>query len=239
MSPPSPCIGARLTRTAGRSVSWLAAFAVIASSGGCLLTQDIPDPALDVPPAYKSGARTDLDAPPPLDWWRGFSSPELTLLMEEAQRVNLDRGRPLSPVLDECVSAILTQVKLLRQISAEFSSFASSPTPRPEPTDLRSLMDDVVKSYLPGLAARVTVDVQAAPDLPQVSIDRTLFAPALTNLIENALVAMPGGGTLTIAARSEGAPPERSVVVTVTDTGAGMDKEALGRIFEPYFSTTK
>jgi NodT family efflux transporter outer membrane factor (OMF) lipoprotein len=71
-------------------VSWLAAFAVIASSGGCLLTQDIPDPALDVPPAYKSGARTDLDAPPPLDWWRGFSSPELTLLMEEAQRVNLD-----------------------------------------------------------------------------------------------------------------------------------------------------
>jgi NodT family efflux transporter outer membrane factor (OMF) lipoprotein len=66
------------------------ALGVIASSGGCLLTQDIPDPALDVPPAYKSGGRTDLDAPPTLDWWRGFGSPELTGLMEEAQRVNLD-----------------------------------------------------------------------------------------------------------------------------------------------------
>ena len=56
----------------------------------------------------------------------------IQLSAEHAQRVNIDRGRPLSPVLDDCVNAILTQVKLLRQISAEFSSFASSPTPRPE-----------------------------------------------------------------------------------------------------------
>ena len=51
----------------------------------------------------------------------------IQLSAEHARRVNADRGRPLSPVLDECVSAILTQVNLLRQISAEFSSFASSP----------------------------------------------------------------------------------------------------------------
>ena len=60
----------------------------------------------------------------------------IQLSAEHARRVNIDRGRPLSPVLDDCVNAILGQVKLLRQISAEFSSFASSPTPRPEPTDV-------------------------------------------------------------------------------------------------------
>ena len=59
----------------------------------------------------------------------------IQLSAEHAQRVNIDRGRPLSPVLDECVTAILSQVKLLRQISAEFSSFASSPTPRPGADD--------------------------------------------------------------------------------------------------------
>src|SRR6185503_8532115 len=59
----------------------------------------------------------------------------IQLSAEHAQRVNVDRGRPLSPVLDECVNAILGQVKLLRQISAEFSSFGSSPTPRPAPTE--------------------------------------------------------------------------------------------------------
>src|SRR4029077_5622953 len=49
----------------------------------------------------------------------------IQLSAEHVQRVNIDRGQPLSPVLDDCVNAILTQVKLLRQISAEFSSFAS------------------------------------------------------------------------------------------------------------------
>jgi NodT family efflux transporter outer membrane factor (OMF) lipoprotein len=56
-----------------------------------LLTSDLPDPALDVPPGYKqAGKKNPLDAPPTLDWWRGFRSRELTQLMEEAQTVNLD-----------------------------------------------------------------------------------------------------------------------------------------------------
>src|SRR6185295_1444468 len=68
----------------------------------------------------------------------------IQLSAEHARRINNDRGRPLSPVLDECVNAILSQVTLLRQIAAEFSSFASSPTPRPEQTDLPALIEEVV-----------------------------------------------------------------------------------------------
>src|ERR1041385_5017085 len=66
------------------------AFAVIAVSPGCILTKDLPDPALEIPDRYKAASRISLDAPPPLDWWRGFRSAELTTLMEEAQTVNLD-----------------------------------------------------------------------------------------------------------------------------------------------------
>src|SRR5258708_11735385 len=83
----------------------------------------------------------------------------IQLSAEHARRVNIDRGRPLSPVLDECVTAILTQVKLLRQISAEFSSFASSPTPRPAATNIASLVEEVVESYRAGLPGRVAIDV--------------------------------------------------------------------------------
>jgi signal transduction histidine kinase len=176
----------------------------------------------------------------------------IQLSAEHARRVNIDRGRPLSPVLDDCVNAILSQVKLLRQISAEFSSFASSPTARPEPTALPSLIDEVVEPYRAPLAGRIAIAVQSAPDLPVVSIDRGLFARALTNVIENALHAMPGTGTLSITSRqspdgaaaadsSEPPAPEpatpRSVVVEIADTGVGMDDDALKRIFEPYFST--
>src|SRR3989440_2989243 len=118
----------------------------------------------------------------------------IQLSAEHARRVNIDRGRPLSPVLDDCVNVILQQVKLLRQISAEFSSFASSPTPRPEPTRLPGLIEEVVQPYRTGLAGRIEIHVDAASNLPTVTIDRTLFARALTNIIENALHAMPGQG---------------------------------------------
>ncbi len=157
----------------------------------------------------------------------------IQLSSEHLMRVNKDKGEPLTPVLEECVTSILSQVKLLRQISAEFSSFASRPTPHPAPTSLAELIPTVVEPYITGLAGRVTIDVDVPASLPVVVVDRVLLARAITNMMENALHAMPGGGTLTIRARSG---PD-TIRLTVADTGSGMDPEALRRIFEPYFST--
>jgi signal transduction histidine kinase len=137
-------------------------------------------------------------------------------------------------VLDECVGAILNQVALLRQIAAEFSSFASSPTARLAPTDVADLVAEVVRPYVAGASDAVTFDVNLAADLPVLQVDRTLVGRALTNVIDNALHAMPGGGRLRVDALG-GA--EGGVELTVEDTGVGMDEEALGRLFEPYFST--
>jgi signal transduction histidine kinase len=161
----------------------------------------------------------------------------IQLSAEHARRVNVDRGRPLSPALDECVASILTQVKLLRQIAAEFSSFASSPTPRPELTDLATIVEEVAAPYRVGLAGRISLELTADPALPSVLIDRTLFARALTNVIENALYAMPGEGRLAISVQDAPNSRPRAIQVTIADTGVGMDPDALARIFEPYFST--
>ena len=78
---------------------WGVMLALLASSLGCVLTQDIPDPALDVPGAYKYGGPRAENAPPALDWWRGFNSSEMTSLMEEAQRVNLDIAAAVARML--------------------------------------------------------------------------------------------------------------------------------------------
>ena len=158
----------------------------------------------------------------------------IQLNAEHLRRVHLDQGKPLGNVIDECVGNILGQVRLLRQISSEFSSFATSPEPRPVDTDLLDLVEEVVEPYRAGLAERVEIDTHVSPTLPHVRIDRMLIGRALTNIIENALHAMPGGGTLTIDAALA---PDHKVQLRVTDTGIGMDDLAMAKIFEPYFST--
>jgi outer membrane protein TolC len=55
---------------------------------GCVLDAERTELALDVPPAYRASAGARDGAPPVLDWWRGFGSPELIDLVEAAQTGN-------------------------------------------------------------------------------------------------------------------------------------------------------
>jgi signal transduction histidine kinase len=157
----------------------------------------------------------------------------IQLSAEHLRRVSHDRGEPLGPVLDSCVDTILSQVRLLRQISAEFSSFASAPVARFAPTAVNDVVEEVLAPYRSAPPGRVTMTTRLAAGLPELPLDRTLLGRALVNIVENALHAMPGGGTLTVTTALEGA----EAVIEVTDTGVGMDEEARERLFEPYFST--
>jgi signal transduction histidine kinase len=157
----------------------------------------------------------------------------IQLSAEHLQRVHADRGQPLGPVLDGCVTSILGQVRLLRQIASEFSSFASSPTARRAPADPVQLIHEVVEPYRVGLEGRIAVQNDVLAPLPPVVVDRTLVARALANIVENALHAMPGTGRIHLTSRVE----DGTVAIRIEDTGLGMDEEALGRVFEPYFST--
>jgi two-component system nitrogen regulation sensor histidine kinase NtrY len=157
----------------------------------------------------------------------------IQLNAEHLRRVNADRGAPLTPVLDQAVNTILAQVKLLRQIASEFSSFASSPSVQRTPVDTAELLREIVDPYRSALAGHIQFNVDVASDLPPVYIDRTLVTRSLTNIIENALHAMSARGTLTIVTSLD----DDDVRIRVSDTGAGMDPDALARAFEPYFST--
>jgi multidrug efflux system outer membrane protein len=101
----------------GRASKWLATLGMVASSVGCVLTQDIPDPALDIPGAYKYERLVDPNAPPTLDWWRGFRSAELTDLMEEAQRVNLDIAAAVARFVQADAQARIAGAALLPTVS--------------------------------------------------------------------------------------------------------------------------
>jgi len=105
----------RLLSRLARSVVVLG---LVTSSAGCILTKDLPDPALDVPEGYKAARLTKLqDAPPTLDWWRGFRSRELTTLMEEAQTVNLDIAAATARFQQADAQARITGAALLPTLS--------------------------------------------------------------------------------------------------------------------------
>jgi len=157
----------------------------------------------------------------------------IQLNAEHLRRVHADQGRPLGAVVDDCTANVLLQVRLLRQLAAEFSSFASSPQARPEPTALAPVVDELLQPYVTALAGRIDIVADVPADLPPVLVDRVLLSRALTNVVENALHAMTARGTL----RVEAAPHDGGVAVRISDTGVGMDAAALARIFEPYFST--
>jgi len=95
----------------------------------------------------------------------------------------------------------------------------------------------VIGPYRSGLAGRISVSDEVPASLPPAFIDRALVGRALANIVENALHAMSGTGTLSVRAHILPEHGKAFVRLAVRDTGVGMDPEALGRLFEPYFST--
>lgn len=90
-----------------------------AVASGCILQKDLPDPALDVPPAYREARNRGVEQPPELDWWRGFGSTELTTLMEEAQIVNLDIAAATARIQQADAQARVTGAALLPFVTAD------------------------------------------------------------------------------------------------------------------------
>ncbi len=102
-----------------------AALLVAAFTSGCILQKDLPDPALDVPAAYKEARDRGAEQPPALDWWRGFGSRELTTLMEEAQTVNLDIAAATSRILQADAQARIAGAALLPFVTADVNASRS------------------------------------------------------------------------------------------------------------------
>jgi PAS domain S-box-containing protein len=83
----------------------------------------------------------------------------------------------------------------------------------------------------------IRVEIQLAKDIPAVRADFNQMQQCLINLILNAIDAMSRGGVLTV--RSVPDPGSRTVKIVIGDTGCGIPKEDLARIFDPFYTTKK
>ncbi len=101
----------------------VAIICVAQALSGCFLDTEKPDLKLDVPDSYVTARKGPDAALPPLDWWRGFRSHELTLLMEEAQTANLDIAAAVARIQQADAAARIANAALLPTI--DFNSSAT------------------------------------------------------------------------------------------------------------------
>jgi two-component system NtrC family sensor kinase len=126
------------------------------------------------------------------------------------------------------------EVQRMAEIIRRFLDQTRGFKPSTETVEMQPLVDEALDLTL-GTEARAKIQVQREV-LDGASVVRTdpgLVRHLLTNLVANAVDAMPNGGKLEVQARRDG--PE--VVLRVADTGTGMGPEVKRRIFEPFFTT--
>jgi signal transduction histidine kinase len=131
------------------------------------------------------------------------------------------------------------EAERLESIIADFLKFAR---PRPihrTPQNLAEMLDDLLlllsqKRPLDREKSHIRIEKNYDPELPAANVDAAQTREALWNLLVNAVEAMSSGGVLEVAVRGTG---DGAVEVIVSDTGKGIRKEDLARIFEPFHTT--
>lgn len=121
---------------------------------------------------------------------------------------------------------------------------------KPVPLQLQQTLEDETTLIKRSLGAQTTLELNHAPDLPDVVADPGSLGQVIVNLALNAKDAMPHGGRLVISSRFQRFPTQEDAqtvhpdaragefaVISVNDTGCGMPPEVLDRIFDPFFTT--
>lgn len=154
---------------------------------------------------------------------------------------NLVRARALSAeefdeVFRESTATLGMEIANLKKIIGRFSDFSKMPKPELERIDAKALFERVRALY-EGPAqqkdAKIRFEMQIASEAMPLMADPELLHRALSNLVLNAMDAMPEGGALTLSARPSG----DKIELSVADTGEGLTPEECERLFTPYYTT--
>lgn len=123
------------------------------------------------------------------------------------------------------------------QLTHHLLSYARKQMLLPRVVSAVDLLDQIAPLLRRTLNPSIAVTIRGAAGLPPLCVDPHQFETAILNLAINASHAMPDGGTLTIDAQVTRDRHQPVVLVSVTDTGTGMDKAVLARAADPFFST--
>ena len=155
---------------------------------------------------------------------------------------NLIRAKSQSPeifeeIFRESSQTLLAEISNLKGIIGRFSEFSKMPQPQLQRVQVNEIVEAVTRLFQAQFQARgreaILCEMQLNPHLDPIAADPELLHRALSNVVLNAMDAMPKGGELTLRTRQD----DGNVVIEVSDTGTGLTREECERIFTPYYTS--
>jgi two-component system, cell cycle sensor histidine kinase and response regulator CckA len=146
------------------------------------------------------------------------------------------------------IGEIRTAAERAASLTRQLLAFSRQQALQPRLIDLNDVVDRVSQMLQPVMGDDIELVVTSAPSLGAVKADSLQIEQAVMNLAVNARDAMPAGGKLIIETRavdldesfassSASFRPGPYVMLSVSDTGCGMDEQIMAHIFEPFFTT--
>ncbi len=154
---------------------------------------------------------------------------------------NMVKAREVLPdefdeIFHESAATLMAEIQNLKGIIQRFSDFSKMPQPQLQAVKVNEIVERVATLHGPAFANRehpVKMDLQLDSAIPVIAADPELLHRALSNLVLNALDAMPQGGAITLRTLAR---PD-TVRIEVADTGTGLTREECERLFTPYYTT--
>ena len=146
--------------------------------------------------------------------------------------ISNDNGEKKSDA-ENLIQSILNEVDTLTEMSDEYLRFARFPRLDTKPVSVNSVLIELSKFFNKERLQRgIALKENYAPDLPLILLDVNQIKQAFLNILKNSFEAMPEGGKLSISTRLK----DNCIEVYITDTGSGISKEDIQRVFDPFYS---
>jgi signal transduction histidine kinase len=160
------------------------------------------------------------------------------LMYTQIAREELDETGPDLRTIQERLSTVADEVRQGSRIVRNLLDFSRHTQGDLQRTDANRILTKLMDISGPHCTSRqIKVELALEKGMPDICVDPSTLQAILTNLVANAVEAMPHGGILKITTRY--VPVLKIVKIEIADTGPGMDKEELTKIFTPFYTTKK
>ncbi|OGQ72880.1 MAG: hypothetical protein A2235_06185 [Deltaproteobacteria bacterium RIFOXYA2_FULL_42_10] len=145
-----------------------------------------------------------------------------------------EQGSPFKMYAD----LIIKEIDRLEELFHDFLGFAKEVKPVFQPIHLNQIIEELLLLYKDTFGEKnIRVNSLISVEMPPTSLDPMLIRQTFINMFNNAIQAMPDGGTLTIETKIKEKNGKRYASVSIGDTGMGIPEEVKQYIFEPFYTT--